>query len=167
MAVVAGHKWRRPTAFFCQSSGDCGRQVAPLIRYEQLVVWPVLQSMFDDPDLIVAVGNGWWTKGTTIVAIQRASAVAWAKLFAKPLVLPSTPEARGDAALDAALIKECADPTLKPAIVEQFVSAAGLLAPLAVTVKSGGRLILVPKATSADEAMAIVRQYVGRWFASA
>ncbi|WP_081159258.1 TraH family protein [Ensifer aridi] len=64
--------------------------------------------------------------------------------------------------LDAALIKECADPTLKPAIVEQFVSAAGSADPLAVTVKSGGRLILVPKATSADEAMAIVRQYVGQ-----
>lgn len=64
--------------------------------------------------------------------------------------------------LDAALVKECAAPTLKPAIVEQFVSAAGSPDRLAVTVKSGGRLILVPKATSADEAMAIVRQYVGQ-----
>ena len=64
--------------------------------------------------------------------------------------------------LDAALIKECADPSLKPAIVEQFVSAAGSADPLAVTVKSGGRLILVPKATSAVEAMAIVRQYAGQ-----
>ncbi|MCG5486323.1 MAG: conjugal transfer protein TraB [Sinorhizobium meliloti] len=63
------------------------RQIAPLICYEQLVIWPVLQSMLHDPDLILAVGNGWWTKGTSIVAIQRASAVAWAKLFAKPLVL--------------------------------------------------------------------------------
>ncbi|MCA1494483.1 conjugal transfer protein TraH [Ensifer sp. NBAIM29] len=61
--------------------------------------------------------------------------------------------------LDAALINECADPSLKPAIVEQFVAAAGSTDPLAVSVKSGGRLILVPKATSADEAMAIVRQY--------
>lgn len=64
--------------------------------------------------------------------------------------------------LDAALIKECADPSLKPAIVEQFVASAGSADPLAVTVKSGGRLILVPKAASADEAMAIVRQYAGR-----
>ena len=62
-------------------------RVAPLICYEQLVVWPTLQSMLYDPDLIVAVGNGWWTKGTSIVAVQRASAIAWAKLFAKPLVL--------------------------------------------------------------------------------
>lgn len=64
--------------------------------------------------------------------------------------------------LDAALIKECADPSLKPATVEQFVMAAGSDDPLAVTVKSGGRLILVPKAASAEEAMAIVRQYAGQ-----
>jgi hypothetical protein len=62
--------------------------------------------------------------------------------------------------LDAALIQQCADPSLKPAIVEQFVTAAGANDPLAVTVKSGGRLILVPKAASPDEAMAIIRQYV-------
>ncbi|NRP75602.1 hypothetical protein ILFOPFJJ_06525 [Ensifer psoraleae] len=75
------HFFAKPVA----TAGD--RQVAPLICYEQLVVWPVLQSMLHGPDLILAVGNGWWTKGTSIVAIQRASAVAWAKLFAKPLVL--------------------------------------------------------------------------------
>ncbi|AGB73797.1 MULTISPECIES: TraH family protein [Rhizobium] len=63
--------------------------------------------------------------------------------------------------LDAALIKDCADPSLKPAIVEQFVAAAGSADPLAVTVRSGGRLILVPKARSPDEAMDIVRQYAG------
>ncbi|MGI8398329.1 TraH family protein (plasmid) [Agrobacterium deltaense] len=64
--------------------------------------------------------------------------------------------------LDAALIQQCADPSLKPAIVEQFVTAAGANDPLAVTVKSDDRLILVPKATSADQAIAIVRQYVGQ-----
>ncbi|MEH7870349.1 TraH family protein [Rhizobium laguerreae] len=64
--------------------------------------------------------------------------------------------------LDTALIKECADPSLKPAIVEQFVMAAGSADPLAVTVKSGGRLILVPKAASTEEAMAIVRRYAGQ-----
>lgn len=74
--------------FFANPSVAIGdHQVAPLICYEQLVVWPVLQSMLHGPDLIVAVGNGWWTKGTSIVAIQRASTIAWAKLFAKPLVL--------------------------------------------------------------------------------
>ncbi|MGO7171142.1 conjugal transfer protein TraB [Rhizobium leguminosarum] len=62
-------------------------RAAPLICYEQLIVWPILQSMLRDPDLVVAVGNGWWTEGTSIVAIQRAATTAWVKLFAKPLVI--------------------------------------------------------------------------------
>lgn len=62
-------------------------RAAPLICYEQLIAWPILQSMLHDPDLIVAIGNGWWTSGTSIVDIQRASAVAWARLFGKPLIL--------------------------------------------------------------------------------
>lgn len=62
-------------------------RVAPLICYEQLIVWPVLQSMLHDPDIIIAVGNGWWTTGTSIVAIQRAATQAWARLFDKPLVM--------------------------------------------------------------------------------
>ncbi len=64
-----------------------GQRVAPLICYEQLIIWPVLQSMLHDPYLIIAVGNDWWTKGTSIVAIQRISTQAWARLFGKPLVM--------------------------------------------------------------------------------
>lgn len=64
-----------------------GRRVVPLICYEQLLVWPVLQSMTHRPDLIVAIGNGWWTVGTNIAAIQRASSAAWARLFGLPLVV--------------------------------------------------------------------------------
>lgn len=64
-----------------------GQRVAPLICYEQLLLWPVLQSMLHAPDLIVATGNGWWTAGTSVVAIQRASVVAWARLFSVPLVM--------------------------------------------------------------------------------
>jgi hypothetical protein len=64
--------------------------------------------------------------------------------------------------LDAALIKECADPSLKPDIVEQFVQAVGSDDPLAITVKSGGRLILVPKPKTPEEAIEIVRGNIGR-----
>ncbi|WP_273772451.1 conjugal transfer protein TraB [Brucella intermedia] len=64
-----------------------GTRVAPLICYEQLIVWPALQSMLHAPDVTVAVGNGWWTAGTSIVAIQKASTIAWAKLFRRPLVM--------------------------------------------------------------------------------
>lgn len=63
--------------------------------------------------------------------------------------------------LDAALIKECADPSLKPAIVEQFVQAVGSHDPLALTVKSGGRLILIPKPKTPEEAIEIVRENIG------
>ncbi|WP_233282733.1 conjugal transfer protein TraB [Agrobacterium tumefaciens] len=64
-----------------------GIRNAPLICYEQLILWPVLQSMLYSPEVIVAVGNGWWTEGTSIVAIQRASVTAWAKLFGLPVVI--------------------------------------------------------------------------------
>ncbi|CVI64392.1 conjugal transfer protein TraB [Agrobacterium leguminum] len=63
------------------------KRIAPIICYEQLILWPVLQSMLQSPDIIVATGNGWWTDGTSIVAIQRASVTAWAKLFGVPVVM--------------------------------------------------------------------------------
>lgn len=62
--------------------------------------------------------------------------------------------------LDAALIMECADPSLKPAIVEQFVQAVGSDDPLAITVKSGGRLILIPKPKTPEEAIEMVRENI-------
>jgi len=63
--------------------------------------------------------------------------------------------------LDAALIKECADPSLKPAIVEQFVQAVGSEDPLAISVRSGSRLMLVPKPETPEEAIEIVRENIG------
>ncbi len=64
-----------------------GFKIAPLICYEQLLVWPVAQSALHSPDVIVATGNGWWAKGTGIAAIQKASAIAWARLFGLNLVM--------------------------------------------------------------------------------
>ncbi|MBW9069976.1 TraH family protein [Agrobacterium pusense] len=64
--------------------------------------------------------------------------------------------------LDAVLIQQCADPSLKPAIVEQFIAKAGALDPLAVTVRSGNRLVLVPKPTTSEEALALIRDNLGR-----
>ncbi|RTM09647.1 MAG: conjugal transfer protein TraH [Hyphomicrobiales bacterium] len=64
--------------------------------------------------------------------------------------------------IDAALLQKCADPDLKPAIVERFIAEAGSTDPLAVTVRSGDRVVLVPKPASSDDAMALMRQYVGK-----
>lgn len=64
--------------------------------------------------------------------------------------------------MDAAFIAKCADPNLVPAIVERFVAAVGSDDPFAVTVKSGGRLVLITKPRSADEALDVARAYVGQ-----
>ena len=76
----------RATLFGDPTAEVAGHRVAPLICYEQLLVWPVLQSAFHDPDGIVAIANGWWAKDTSIPAIQSASVEAWARLFDLPLV---------------------------------------------------------------------------------
>lgn len=74
--------------FFANPVVEAGaRRIAPLICYEQFLVWPVLQSMLAGADVIVAPGNGWWTAGSSIVDIQRANVTAWASLFATPLVI--------------------------------------------------------------------------------
>lgn len=64
--------------------------------------------------------------------------------------------------VDAALIKECADPGLKPAIIEKFIAAAGANDPLTVTVRSGKRVVLVPKPATSEAAMDLIRQNIGR-----
>ncbi|MGZ2442173.1 TraH family protein [Sinorhizobium medicae] len=64
--------------------------------------------------------------------------------------------------LDAVLIQQCADPSLKPAIVEQFIAKAGSQDPLAITVRSGNRVVLVPKPTAPEEALALIRDNLGR-----
>ena len=64
--------------------------------------------------------------------------------------------------VDAALIQQCADPDLKPAIVEQFIAAAGAPDPRAVTVRARNRVILTQPPKTAEEAMDLVRRYVGQ-----
>lgn len=64
--------------------------------------------------------------------------------------------------LDAVLIQQCADPSLKPAIVEQFIAKAGSQDPLTITVRSGNRAVLVPKPTTSEEALALIRDNLGR-----
>jgi TraH_2 len=64
--------------------------------------------------------------------------------------------------VDAALIQRCADPGLKPAIVEQFIERAGSQDPLGITVRSGNRIVLVPKPGAPDEALALIRDNLGR-----
>lgn len=64
--------------------------------------------------------------------------------------------------LEAGLIQQCADPGLKPAIVQKFIERVGSQNPLTVTVRSGNRVVLVPKPATPDEAMTLIRQHIGR-----
>lgn len=64
--------------------------------------------------------------------------------------------------LDALFIQQCADPSLKLAIVKEFIAKAGSPDPLTITVRSGNRVVLVPKPTTPEEAMALVRDNLGR-----
>ena len=64
--------------------------------------------------------------------------------------------------IDAATIHQCADPGLRPAIVEKFIRAAGAPDPLGVTVRTGNRVILVMPPKTPDDAMELVRRYVGQ-----
>jgi hypothetical protein len=63
-----------------------GKRVAVLICYEQLLIWPILQSMLYRPDLVVASANDWWTRGTNIPAVQEAVATSWGRLFDLPVL---------------------------------------------------------------------------------
>ena len=64
--------------------------------------------------------------------------------------------------IDAVLIEKCADPGLKPAIVERFIAEAGSPDPLTVSVRLGNRVVLVPNPTTPEEAIALMNQYVGK-----
>lgn len=64
--------------------------------------------------------------------------------------------------LDAALIEQCADPSLKPAIVEEFIAAVGAEDPLNVTVRAGSKTFLVRQAKSPQGAMRLVQDHLGK-----
>jgi hypothetical protein len=63
-----------------------GHRVAPLICYEQLLVWPVLQSALRRPEAIAGIANAWWATDTSVPSIQIVSLKAWSRLFGIPLV---------------------------------------------------------------------------------
>jgi apolipoprotein N-acyltransferase len=58
---------------------------AVLMCYEQLLVWPALQSLAHDPDMLLAPSNDYWASKTPIPAIQHVAAKSWADLWNIPL----------------------------------------------------------------------------------
>jgi hypothetical protein len=61
------------------------RRAGVLICYEQLLVWPALESLTRNPDMLLAPSNLYWATGTPIPAIQHVSVQDWADLWAIPL----------------------------------------------------------------------------------
>ena len=64
--------------------------------------------------------------------------------------------------IDAELIQQCADPSLKVEIVQKFIEEAGGADHLTVTVRAGERIILVPKPSTEHEAMQLIQQNLGQ-----
>jgi len=64
--------------------------------------------------------------------------------------------------MDVELVRQCADGSLKPEIVERFVETIGVESPLAVTVTIDGNAVLIPAARNPAEAVATVRRHVGK-----
>ena len=61
-----------------------GERTAIWICYEQLLVWPVIQSMAERPTLILAIANDYWVSGTPVPGCQAMLAATWARLFGLP-----------------------------------------------------------------------------------
>lgn len=61
---------------------------AVLICYEQMLVWPVLQSMTSGhkPELIITISNLWWAKNTFIPKIMENTTSMWGRLFNVPVL---------------------------------------------------------------------------------
>ncbi|ENZ77815.1 MULTISPECIES: conjugal transfer protein TraB [Ralstonia] len=65
-----------------------GRGALFLFCYEEFLPWEVLYSIGrEKPDLIVAMSNLWWTKGTGEPVLQHRYTEGYAKLFGLPLVV--------------------------------------------------------------------------------
>jgi apolipoprotein N-acyltransferase len=59
-------------------------RVAVLICYEQLLVWPILASLREEPCVIIGMANDHWAAGTSIPRYQHLVMIAWSRLFGLP-----------------------------------------------------------------------------------
>jgi len=63
-----------------------GERVAPIICYEQFLVWPVLQSLALRPRVLIGMSNLHWAHVTGLRRVQARLFWAWARLFAVPVL---------------------------------------------------------------------------------
>ena len=80
-----GGKDSTPLRFTGRATLDiANHRAAVLICYEQLLTWPILQSAFEQPTLILGIANDYWCRGTHVPQAQQACTRAWARLFNIP-----------------------------------------------------------------------------------
>lgn len=80
-------EWGRdvPLDFFGPSTITVdGVRAGVLICYEQLLVYPVLRSVYDGATVLVAPSNLYWAKGSTISNAQEVCVRSWSRLFNIP-----------------------------------------------------------------------------------
>ena len=58
-----------------------GVKVASVICYDQLLVWPWLEVMAGNTQLVITPRNDWWASGTGIPRIQRDTSIAFSRLI--------------------------------------------------------------------------------------
>jgi hypothetical protein len=63
-----------------------GHRAAVLICYEQLLTWPILQSVAEHPSVVLAIANDYWATNTPIPRCQIAVVRIWCRLFDLPLL---------------------------------------------------------------------------------
>ncbi len=51
------------------------------ICYDQLLPWIWIEAVVQSPDVVLAVSNDWWARGTKVAQIQRATTWAWVRLM--------------------------------------------------------------------------------------
>jgi hypothetical protein len=61
-----------------------GQRAAILICYEQLLVLPMVISMWERPSILIGAANDHWAAGTPIPQHQHLALTAWARLFSLP-----------------------------------------------------------------------------------
>lgn len=62
-----------------------GKKAGVFICYEQLLVYPYLQTFFYEPKMLVGISNLYWAKSTNIKPIQKETMELWSILFGVPL----------------------------------------------------------------------------------
>jgi hypothetical protein len=62
------------------------KRVGTLSCYEPYLYLPCLITMIQRPDIVIAVSNSWWCKGSNLPAVSDKDLESWALLFGTPVV---------------------------------------------------------------------------------